>query len=162
MAWKEHSQLSAADKRYEDVRQKMIVCQSCLDRVVTIFTASNPNVEFPLDPSTEEFLKKLGNTFVDWVYEKANEQKSSLSEPTVKSKEFKALAEEENPVIPTPNVLQKKVLDIIQQKTGLSSEELYPMVLEWSLTIDGVSNPVYPKNDSSIKLFLTWLGEKKR
>jgi hypothetical protein len=67
----------------------------------------------------------------------------------------------ENPTIPTPTLVQKPILDNLQKETGLSSVELYPLVLEWSLTCAGVQNPTYPTKESSIKLFLDWLGEKK-
>lgn len=106
---------------------------------------------------------KEAQEYFDWLVQGQDfsdiraEKKSKKS----KSKEVVDKATE-NPTIPVPNLQQKKVLDIIQQKTGMIEAELFPLILEWSLTISGIENKTYPTKDSSVKLFMNWLKEKKK
>ena len=107
-----------------------------------------------LEIKPKQILKEAQKYF-DWLI-----QEQDFSDIKV-DKGAKKSNPKNTKIIPTPTLAQKKVLDIIQQKSGLGSVELYPLILEWSLTIPNVKNPAYPQNESSVELFMKWLGEKK-
>lgn len=155
MGYREYSQLSKADQQHEDTRQKMIVCQSQMERAIEIFTASSPNVEFPLEPSTMECLKKTASELVDWIYEKSQETLPQQNSS--------------NDTLPTPTLAQKKVLDVIWKEIYGNSDipggvthkdvnNLYRKVLRWAKEVHSVD--YYPENPASVNKFIEWLNSK--
>jgi len=57
-------------------------------------------------------------------------------------------------VLPTPTAAQKKVLDAIQDKTGIEWDILRKVVLQWAKEIHKISK--YPENLSSVTEFIKW------
>ena len=135
MAWKEYSELKSEDKRHEDVRQKMIVCQSQVDRAVDIVN----NVEAGEFHVVEDFtieVTKVANQLVDWVYEKANEQDDK---PT-------------NISLPTPTAAQAKVLNKIAAELKQDVETIKSKVLDYAEKNYNIRK--YPENVDSVSVFV--------
>ena len=145
MAWKEFSQLSKADQQHENVRQRMIVCQSCLDRAVAIAVQADVSTLCEVPTVT-----KIAGELVDWVYEKANEQQVDDTPNTILGNTPGATLGQ----LPEPTLAQKKVLDSIQEKAGISWEVLCSKVLEWAEQIHGQRS--YPTKLNSVETFLKW------
>lgn len=140
MAWKEYSELKPEDKRHEDVRQKMIVCQSCSERATKIVT-ERPAFRDDKDLDCVALIKEIANELVDWVYEKANEQDTK---PTSVS-------------LPTPTAAQAKVLSKIAAELklvgkGLDAETLKSKVL--GIAEKDYNIRKFPENISSVDAFV--------
>lgn len=145
MAWKEYSELSIEDKRHEDVRQKMIVCQSCSDRAVHLVIKASERDGAKNDIATLSLATRtIAGVLVDWVYEKANEKTpepaSNVSLP--------------NASLPTPTAIQAKVLDKIAAELRQDMEIVKSRVLDWAEETHKIRK--YPENVNSINDFIKW------
>lgn len=125
MAWKEFSDLKPEDKKKEDERQKMIVCQSCLERATTIVIAQGVTTGISLNQ-----IKEVASDLVDWVYEKAIGATPKKAETAV-VKETAKIVDEKNLPVPTPgqSAILKKFKDKynIEQTTVYSVYGRYPV-----------------------------------
>lgn len=160
MAWKEYSELSNADKQHQDAIQKMIVCQSQLDRAVTIAR----DRAYDTNEDHLKGIKDIASNLVDWVYKKANEKDKNLfvaGKDSIIAGEYtnesvvignRANASLSNVSLPTPTAAQKKVLDVIQDKTGIEWDIMCKQVLD--IAEKDYNMRKYPENMDSVNVFV--------
>lgn len=135
MAWKEYSEFSDADKKHQDSIQKMIVCQSQLDRAVDIAR----DRAYDTDEDHLKGIKDIASNLVDWVYEKANEQDSKPDDKT-------------SGVLPTPTAAQAKVLKKIAVELKQDVETIKLKVLDYAEKNYNIRK--YPENIDSAETFV--------
>jgi len=135
MAWKEFSELKSEDQQYELAKQRMIVGQSSLKVAADLVIAADreKNDIATLSSAT----RTIAGALTDWVYEKANEKDDK---PTV---------------LPTPTAAQKKVLDAIQDKTGIEWGAMCKQVLD--IAEEDYNIRKFPENMSSVAAFVSKL-----
>lgn len=147
MAWKEHSQLSVEDKQHQDAVQKMIVCQSQLDRAVDIAKGR----AYDTDEEQLKGIKDIASELVDWVYKKANEKEDTAPASNVSLP---------NASLPTPTAAQVKVLNAIFEKVSLhpdDKESIQRKVLDWAEKTHGVRK--YPERMDSVETLVKELSK---
>ena len=161
MAWKEFSQLSKADQQHENTRQKMIVCQSCLDRAVAIATQADVSTLCEVPTVT-----KIAGELVDWVYKKANEHQDVDTKPepntglgnTPDTTLGSAPAGTVLGQLPEPTLQQKKVLDAIMDKGIVCDYDTFrKQVLNWAEETHGQRS--YPTKLESVETFFKWFNK---
>ena len=109
MAWREYSELKPEDQRKEDERQKMIVCQSCLERAVDLTTHFKGVITLE-DIIISKTVTDIASLLVDWVYEKASGKSNS---PAADSE------------LPLPTQEQNVILARFEKEYHYTKEQVY-------------------------------------